>query len=97
MTVYLQIDKLKLRIFSIFLHIPSDVVAVLVNSAFEAAEDRRNMIRSGEDEVGMEKQDAMPHRIHVRIRCNDSIYFDSCDKSVRETDWRCRKRGMQAT
>ena len=35
-------------------------------AAVEAAEARRSMIRNGEDEFGMEKQDVPPHRIHVR-------------------------------
>ncbi len=25
------------------------------------------------------------------------LVFDLCDNSMREKDWRCRKRGMQAT
>ncbi len=94
LTVYFQIDKLKLRIFSIFLHIPPDFVAALVSNAVEAAEDRRSMIRNGEDELGLEKQDAPPHRIHVRSR-GILTDFDFCDTSVRQMDWRCLKRAVE--
>jgi hypothetical protein len=31
------------------------------------------------------------------LRSGKSLVFGYCDNSMREKDWRCRKRGMQAT
>ena len=35
--------------------------------------------------------------ISVQLRVIILFVFDFCDDSMREKDWRCRKRGMQAT
>jgi hypothetical protein len=39
------------------------------------------------------------HQVNAFLQDNPSylIVFANCDKSMREKDWRCRKRGTQAT
>ncbi len=40
-------------------------------------------------------------QVNIAAACNAGLIiqlvFDFCDNSMREKDWRCRKRGMQAT
>jgi hypothetical protein len=37
-----------------------------------------------------------PNVITVSVRDGGCIVFGFCDNSMREKDWRCRKRGTQA-
>ena len=50
--------------------------------------------------ISQEQQAEQPTRAQPNINALGLVIllvFDFCDNSMREKDWRCRKRGMQAT